>query len=84
MTSTNVGSNLQNFLIFSFNLFAFCNPFDVKFQGHTSCQFKFIELEPRTSLKKLFCWSNPYKILIASLVEMLDLLNFDHMTASTK
>ena len=32
-----------------------------------------------------FFWSNPYKIeiIITSLTEMLELLNFGHMTTST-
>ena len=34
--------------------------------------------------KKLFFWSNPYKIevMITSLIEMLELPNFGHMTTS--
>ena len=38
-----------------------------------------------TRQKKRFFWSNPYKIevMITSLIEMLELPNFGHMTAST-
>ena len=37
-----------------------------------------------TSQKKRFFWSNPYKIevIITFLIEMLQLLNFGHMTTS--
>ena len=57
----------------------------VKTQGHTQCQSQIIELEPRPSLKKkCFFWSNSYKIevIITSLIEMLDLSDFGHMTTS--
>ena len=39
---------------------------------------------PRAPLKKWSFWSNPNKIkvMIASLIEMLELPNFDHMTTS--
>ena len=38
-----------------------------------------------TSQKRLFFWSNSYKIgvMITSLIEILELPNFGHMTAST-
>ena len=38
-----------------------------------------------TPPKKWFLWSNPYKIkiMINSLVEMIELPNFGHMTTST-
>ena len=40
--------------------------------------------QEHTSKRKVF-WSNPYKIevMIASLIEMLELLNFDHITICT-
>ena len=45
-----------------------------------------IELKPRPPLKKKwFLWLNPYKIevMVTSLIEMLELKYFGHMTAST-
>ena len=41
-----------------------------------------IELEARAPLKKSFFWSNSWniEIMITSLVEMLELPNFGHMT----
>ena len=47
---------------------------------------KFIELEPKVPFKNIaFFLSNTYKIEIKinSLMKMLDLPNFDHMTTST-
>ena len=57
----------------------------VKFQGHTQCQSQIIELQLTAPLKKLFFLVNLYKIdvMITSLIEMLELPNFDHMINST-
>ena len=43
-----------------------------------------IELEATAPLKKLFFWSNYYKIevMITTLIEMLELPNFHYMTTS--
>ena len=44
-----------------------------------------IELEPSTPQENWFLWSNPFKIevMITSLVEILELSIFGHMTTST-
>ena len=50
----------------------------MKVQGYTKCQFQIIELEPRPpSKKKMFFWTNPYKIevIITPLIEILALTN---------
>ena len=41
--------------------------------------------QDHASKKLVFCWSHPHKtqIMIISLVEMLELPNFGHMTTST-
>ena len=68
--TTNVAVSPQNLL--TFNLNTFCHT-GVKFQVQTTLQ------------KKLFFWSNPYKIevIITSLIERLELQNFGHMPKST-
>ena len=67
VTSAKVGISPQNFLTFS------SNPFVTLVYN-----FKAI---PRTGC----FWSNPYKIgvVITSLIEMLQLPNFGHITTST-
>ena len=47
--------------------------------------FTLIELDLRAHLKKLFFWSNSYKIeaMITYHIEMLELPNFGRMTTST-
>ena len=78
VTSANVRIGPQNFLTFSFN------PFDRLVEN-----FKFV---PSGNPKLLnfnqdhpSFWSNPYKIdvMITSLIQMLELPNFGHMTTST-
>ena len=67
VTSANVGIIPQNFLTFSFNPFA-----------TLVWNFK------ATLQKKRFFWSSLYKIeVITSLIEMLELPNFGHMTTCT-
>ena len=77
----NVGISPKNFLNFSFN------PFDTVLKnvkaissGSPTCTWT-----KSTPPKKLFFWSNPYKIeiMITSLIEMLELPNFGHMITST-
>ena len=45
---------------------------------------KLLNLNQDQPLKKRFSWSNPYKIevMITSLMEMLELPHFGHMTIS--
>ena len=83
VTSTNVRISPQNFLTFSFN------PFDrlvQNFKFVPSAGPKLLNLnQDHPSKKKQFFWSNPYKIevIITSLIQMLELPNFGHMTKST-
>ena len=46
---------------------------------------KLLSLNQDYPSKKWFFWSNPYKIevMVTSLIEMLDLPNFGHMTTLT-
>ena len=46
---------------------------------------KLLNLNQDHPSKKRFFWSNPYKleVMITSLIEMLELPNFGHMTTST-
>ena len=83
VTSTNVGIRPQNFLTFSFN------PFDrlvknIKFVPSASPKLLNLNQEPLPCQKRLFFWLNPYKIkvMITSLIQMLELPNFGHMTTS--
>ena len=82
VTSTNVGICLLNFLTFSFNAFATLLQ---NFKAILSASPKLLNLNQDHPSKKWFFWSNPYKIkvMITSLIEMLELPNFSHMTAST-
>ena len=45
---------------------------------------KLLNLNQEHPLKQWFLWSNPYKIdvIITSLIEMLELPKFDHITTS--
>ena len=46
---------------------------------------KYLNLKQDPPQKKRFFWSNPYNtdVMITSLIEILELPNFGHMTAST-
>ena len=46
---------------------------------------KLLNLNQDQPSKSVFFWSNPYKIeiMLTSLIEMLELLNFGHMITST-
>ena len=81
VTSTNVRISTQNFLTFSFN------PFDrlvYNFKFVPSARPKLLDLNRDHPSKKQFFWSNPYKIevMITSVIQMLELPNFGHMTTS--
>ena len=82
VTSTNVRISTQNFLTFSFN------PFDrlvYNFKFVPSARPKLLDLNRDHPSKKQFFWSNPYKIevMITSVIQMLELPDFGHMTTST-
>ena len=81
VTSTNIGIGPYDFLTFSFNSFATLVQ-NVKFVPSASP--KLLNLDQDQPSKKQFFWSNPYKIevMITFLIEMLQLPNFSHMTAS--
>ena len=96
VTSASVGISFQNFLTFIFNTFA---KLVWNFKAIPSASFEqprqdgsgnevesqIIELEPKAPFTKTFFWSNPYKmkVMITSLIEMLELSNFGNMTPST-
>ena len=82
VTSTNVGIRPQNSLTFSLNSFSTLVK-NVKFVPSASP--KLSKLNRDHPSKKQFFWSNPYKIkvVITSLIEMLQLPNFGHMNTST-
>ena len=79
--STNVRINPQNFLNFSLTLLT------------DWCEISSFYLAPlpndwawsKTTPEKRFFWWNPYKIevMINSLLQMLEIPNFHHMTTST-
>ena len=81
VTSTNVGFGPQNFLTFSFNPFATLVQ-NVKLGP--SARPTLLNLNQDHPSKKAIFWSNPYKIevMITSLIHMLELPNFGHMTTS--
>ena len=55
------------------------------FKFITSASPKLLNLNQDHPSKKAVFWPNPYKIeiMITSLIEMLELPNFGHMTTST-
>ena len=81
VTSTNVGGSPKNFMTFGFDLFAISVQ---NFKAIPSASPKLLNLNKTTSQKSFFC-SNPYKteVIITSLIEMLKLPNFGHMTKFT-
>ena len=52
---------------------------------YVSASPKLLNLNQEHPSKNVFFWSNPYKIeiMLTSLIEILELLNFGHMTLST-
>ena len=77
VTSTNVGISSQKFTL-NFTTFA---TLISNFKIIPSASLKSLKLNQEHPLKKLFLWSNSYKIvvMITSLIEMLELQNFGHM-----
>ena len=69
----------QNFLPFSFNPFL---TIVENFKYVRSVSSKLLDLNQDHPSKKWFFWSNSYKIeiVITSLIEMLELLNFRQLT----
>ena len=93
VTSSNLGIRPQNFLTFSFNHFAALVQ-HFKFSTNASLKLLNLNVMPvsnywtwtkTTPQKKRFSWSNPYKIevMLTSLIEILELPNFGHMTTIT-
>ena len=82
VTSTNVGFGPQNFRTFSFNPFATLSQ---NLKLVPSASPKFLNLNQDHPSKKAVFLVNSYKIeiVITSLIEMLQLRNFGHMTKST-
>ena len=82
VTYTNVGISPQTFLTFSFNLFA---TLVQTFTFVSSASPKLLNLNQDHPSKMHFFCSNPYKIrvVITSLMKMLELPTFDHMNLST-
>ena len=81
VTFTNVGIRTQNFLTLSFNPFS---RLVQNFKFVSSACPKLLNLNQDHPSKKRFFWSNPYKVevMITSLIQMLELPNFRHMTTS--
>ena len=90
VTSTNVGISYQNFLTFSFNLFV---KLVQNFKAIPSASPKLLNLNQDHPSKKVvslvkslsYSMSLYYKIevMITSLVEVLELPNYGHMTTFT-
>ena len=82
VTCTNVGTNPQNVLTFSFNPFA---TLVLNFQFIPSASPKLLNLNQDHPSKNRILWLNPYKIeiMITFLIEMLQLQKFNPMTTST-
>ena len=80
VTFTNVGLSLQNFLSFSFDPFS-----TLVYKFVPGASPKLLNLNKDHPSKKQFFWSNSYtiEVMITSLIEMLQLPNFDHINTST-
>ena len=83
VTSTNVGISSKNFLTFSFNIFA---TMVWNFKAIPSASPKLLAWIKTFPQNKWFFWSSLYKteVMIISLIEMLELPNFSHITTFTK
>ena len=81
VTFAKVRISPQNFLTFSFNIFA---TLVQNFNFVPSASPKLLNLNQDRPSKKRFFWSSPYKIevIITFLMEMLQLPNFGHMIKS--
>ena len=81
VTSTNVGISSRNFLTFSFNPFP---TMASNVKTIPSASPRLLHLDQKYPQKNCFFWTNPYEIevMITSLIEMLQLPNFDHMTTT--
>ena len=77
--SANVGFSSQKFQTFSFNPFA---TLIKSFEFKLSASPKLLNLKQEKKKKNCFFWSNSneIEIMISSLIEILDLPNFGHMT----
>ena len=82
VTSTNVGLGPKTFWLLVWTLLPhWCNIASSDLESVPN----YWTWTKTTSQKKWFFWSNPYKIevMITSLLEMLELPNFGHMTTPT-
>ena len=81
VTSTDVRLSQHKFLTFSFNLLATLLQ---NLKVITSASPQLLNSNQDYPSKKWFFWSNPYKIkvLITSLIEMLEFPNFGHLIIS--
>ena len=78
VTSTNVPISTQNFPSFNFDLFA---TLLLNFNAIPCVSPTWLNLKQDHPSKKRFFWSQPYKTkIMSSVIEMLDLPIFDHMT----
>ena len=82
VTSRKVGISPQNFLNFSINFLPHCCIISSLYLVPIPNYLTWTKITPQ---KKRFFWPYPYKIeiMIISLIEMLGLPNFGHMTIST-
>ena len=83
VTSTSIGISPKIYLTFIFNTFA---KLVSNLTAIPSASPKLLILnQEHTSKKIVFLWSNSYKIgiMIASLIEMVELPHFGQMTTST-
>ena len=82
VTSIKVGISPQNVLSFILNPFL---RFGENFKTILIASPKLLNMNQDHLPKNWFSWSNPCKIevMITSLIEMLELPNFGHMTTST-
>ena len=82
VTFTDIGISSRNFLTFHFNTFS---PLVQNFTFVPSPSPKLLNLNQDHSSKKRFFWLNSYKIkvVITSIIQMLELPNFGHMNTST-
>ena len=85
VTSTNVEISPQNFLTFNFNPFVTLVLISMPYLVPVPNYWTWTKTKPQ---KSVFFWSYPYKIevmiiMITSLIEILELPKFGHMTTST-
>ena len=81
VTCTNVEIYSQNFLTFDFYRFVILV---LNYKAKPSASPKLLNLNQDNSFKKEFLWQSPYKIkVMVTLIKVLQLPNFGHITTST-